>query len=114
LELDDEHCEAFWKGQRPGLPPDSYRVLRLIASNPQRVFTPSEIVDEAGIWSDVQYTEVQRHFQLMKKAFFAAALGDLPVDFPIRVIPRTGYTWNEAPPPRPKSILARLFKMKRS
>jgi len=106
LEIDDERCDAFWKGQRLELSPESYRVLRLIACNPNKVYSPSEIIDEADIWSDVEHMAVVEQFQLIRHAFRVIELGE----FPIEVIRKQGYKWNERPARR--SMIARLFKGK--
>ena len=106
LELDDERGDAYWKGQHLELSPESYRVLRLVACNPNKTYTASEIVDAAELSSDAEHTEVQRQFQLIKRAFSAIKLGY----YPIRVVLRQGYNWDETPPQPKRSIIARLFK----
>jgi DNA-binding response OmpR family regulator len=107
LEIDDERSEAYWKGQRLELAPESYRVLRLIACNPDKTHSARDIVDGARIGSDDEHIEVQAQFQRIRRAFRSIELGY----FPIQVIPRQGYKWDETTPTRLRSIIARLFKV---
>ncbi len=105
LEFDDERAEVFWKGQRIELSPESSKVLRVIACSPDKVHSAGEIAQGADIRSDDTHLEIVRQFHLIKRAFVAVDSGE----FPVKVIPRQGYKWNEPPPPR-RSKIARPLK----
>ena len=53
IELDDKTKEVFVDGTRVSLTPKEYDILKLLMSNPDRVFSPKEIYEK--IWKEKSF-----------------------------------------------------------
>ena len=87
LEIDDERLTAYWKGERVELTLTQFWMLRALASNSRKVWTPEELMQAAKTSVEpntvvAHVTQIRRKFQTLDGDFAS-----------IRTERGAGYRW---------------------